>query len=436
MKSEIKCAYRVNFTKPHNIGSLLGFLSNRVLKPRQWHESDKRYNNDNYEIFAMADILNIGGEPIFDDRIVKFEIHTYNPYINTFGHSDEIRIPIQQQDLYTLPCESILYLFCMYLHFRTSYYQIPRERNELSFALVYVKGREKRKWLAGILDSGNLIKITEIRNLLTKWENKNYIVQYTYKKLYVSDGEFSRSYGLPKIHKEDHPVRMIVSCINNAFYQLMIFLKNIIKKLNGIPINNNFSTISFDVVLMYTNILTDIVIKSIEDIYLNCNSSVVQKRGVIGQFDKILFLSYPKFQEKNISNLIHILLINMFQRNPDEFLRRFKKKRPRLTKKKVLFHQDNARVHTYSTPIAKFNEFRYELLPHPAYSPDLVSCDYFLFPNLKKWFEGKRFSIRELIAETEAYFEGLDKSYYSDCLKKLENRWIKCIELKGNYIEK
>ena len=59
----------------------------------------------------MADILNIGGEPFFDDRIVKFETHTYNPYANTtFGHSDEIRIPIQQQDLYMLPCESFLYI--------------------------------------------------------------------------------------------------------------------------------------------------------------------------------------------------------------------------------------------------------------------------------------------------------------------------------------
>jgi hypothetical protein len=59
----------------------------------------------------MADILSIGGEPIFDDRIVKIEIHTYNPYANTtFRHSDEIRIPIQQQDLYTLPCESFLYI--------------------------------------------------------------------------------------------------------------------------------------------------------------------------------------------------------------------------------------------------------------------------------------------------------------------------------------
>ena len=59
----------------------------------------------------MADILSIGGKPTFDDRIVKLETHTYNPYVNTtFGYSDEIRIPIQQQDLYTLPCESFLYV--------------------------------------------------------------------------------------------------------------------------------------------------------------------------------------------------------------------------------------------------------------------------------------------------------------------------------------
>ncbi|XP_029673647.1 uncharacterized protein LOC115241856 [Formica exsecta] len=59
----------------------------------------------------MIDILNIRSKPIFDDRIVKIETHTYNPYANTtLGYSDEIRIPIQHQDLYTLPCESFLYV--------------------------------------------------------------------------------------------------------------------------------------------------------------------------------------------------------------------------------------------------------------------------------------------------------------------------------------
>jgi len=59
----------------------------------------------------MIDILNIEDESIFDDRI-KIENHTYNPFANTtFGYSDEIRTPIpQQQDIYTLPHESFLYV--------------------------------------------------------------------------------------------------------------------------------------------------------------------------------------------------------------------------------------------------------------------------------------------------------------------------------------
>lgn len=58
-----------------------------------------------------GDILDIDGKPIFDERIVGLELHTYNPYANTtFGYSDEIHIPVQHQDLYTLPCQSYLYI--------------------------------------------------------------------------------------------------------------------------------------------------------------------------------------------------------------------------------------------------------------------------------------------------------------------------------------
>jgi len=40
-------------------------------------------------------------------------------------------------------------------------------------------------------------------------------------------------------------------------------------------------------------------------------------------------------------------------------------------------------------------ELGYELIPHPPHSPDLTPCDFFLFPNLKTWLGGKKFSSNE-----------------------------------------
>ncbi|CAH2089295.1 unnamed protein product [Euphydryas editha] len=51
---------------------------------------------------------------------------------------------------------------------------------------------------------------------------------------------------------------------------------------------------------------------------------------------------------------------------------------------KVLFHNDTSAVTT-----AKLVEFGYKLLLHPPYSPELASCDFLLFPNLKKTLGGK-----------------------------------------------
>ena len=59
-----------------------------------------------------------------------------------------------------------------------------------------------------------------------------------------------------------------------------------------------------------------------------------------------------------------------------------------MKKKKVLLHQDNARVYTCVIIMAKIYNLGYELLPHPKYSTDLAPCDYFLFQNMEKWLHG------------------------------------------------
>ena len=55
---------------------------------------------------------------------------------------------------------------------------------------------------------------------------------------------------------------------------------------------------------------------------------------------------------------------------------------------------------------------------------------------LEKVTRRAEISNEEVIAATEAYFADLEKTYFLDGLKKLEHRWVKCIELKEDYVEK
>ncbi|KZC14057.1 Histone-lysine N-methyltransferase SETMAR [Dufourea novaeangliae] len=88
----------------------------------------------------------------------------------------------------------------------------------------------------------------------------------------------------------------------------------------------------------------------------------------------------------------------------------------------------NARVHTSVLTMAKFNELKYELLEHPAYSPDLAPSDYYLFPNLKKFLARKRFTSNdEAIAAVNGYFAYLPESHFNDGIELLEKHWNKCI---------
>jgi len=108
-----------------------------------------------------------------------------------------------------------------------------------------------------------------------------------------------------------------------------------------------------------------------------------------------------------------------------------------LQKKKIIFHQDNAPAHKSVLAMGKFRDLHYELLEHPPYSPDLAPSDFYLFPKLKLFLAGQRFSSNQkATAAAEGYFADLMKKIYRDGIKALEHRWNKCISLKGDYAEK
>lgn len=60
-----------------------------------------------------------------------------------------------------------------------------------------------------------------------------------------------------------------------------------------------------------------------------------------------------------------------------------------------------------------------------------MSKDYF-----KRMLAEKKFSTNEeVIAESKAYVEDKEKSYYKNGIEKLHDHYSCCIPLEGNYVE-
>ena len=142
----------------------------------------------------------------------------------------------------------------------------------------------------------------------------------------------------------------------------------------------------------------------------------------------ILFIDYFE-KGKTINSDYYVALL-------DGLNAEIKKKRPHMQKKILLFHQDNAPCHKSMKTMVILNELSFKLLRHPPYSPDLAPSNYWLFVDLKKMLQGERFdSNEEVIAETEAYFENKDKSFFKKGIGKLEKRWNEYITMLTNIVK-
>jgi len=62
----------------------------------------------------------------------------------------------------------------------------------------------------------------KINNMLKIWLNNKIIDNYTYKSLQCINGNLSRCYGLPKIHKKGTPLRIKVLRLELLFHRLEV----------------------------------------------------------------------------------------------------------------------------------------------------------------------------------------------------------------------
>jgi [histone H3]-lysine36 N-dimethyltransferase SETMAR len=110
----------------------------------------------------------------------------------------------------------------------------------------------------------------------------------------------------------------------------------------------------------------------------------------------------------------------------DKLNNSFKQKRPELINRKgIVFHQDNARPHTSLVTRQKLLQLRWNILPHPPYSPDLAPSDYYLFRALQKIFDGKNFTSNEEVKNhLDQFFATKVQKCYERGIMLLPERWL------------
>ena len=76
------------------------------------------------------------------------------------------------------------------------------------------------------------------------------------------------------------------------------------------------------------------------------------------------------------------------------------------------------------------------VLDHPAYSPDLVPNDFFLFLKIKGVLKGRHFDdIDDIRSNTAAALKAIPQKQFKICFEGCTRRWHRCIASQGEYFE-
>jgi len=155
-----------------------------------------------------------------------------------------------------------------------------------------------------------------VKNVLSVWLKKEYIDIRTYRRLLITDGMLPRAYGLPKLHKEGYPLRIIVSSLKSPLYELALYLHNIIKcsvpeaassvvnsfklvkELDGKIMDSGCTFASLDVVSLFTNVPHELVYEGILSRWkLIKRNTAIPKEEFINAIKLILESTYFSFNK-------------------------------------------------------------------------------------------------------------------------------------------
>jgi hypothetical protein len=112
----------------------------------------------------------------------------------------------------------------------------------------------------------------------------------------------------------------------------------------------------------------------------------VQKNDAVGIFSRTNFVPIeflPQGQNYNSYFFTEIILLSIVEN--------LSVARPKLKATAAHQHTDNAKPHNSRLSLQKIEEYGFIRVPQPLNSPDLATCDFFLFGYLKLQLDGKIF---------------------------------------------
>ncbi|GFR71639.1 transposase [Elysia marginata] len=109
---------------------------------------------------------------------------------------------------------------------------------------------------------------------------------------------------------------------------------------------------------------------------------------------------------------------------------------PKVSTSRTLLLRDIAGPHKARATTQSLRELGIQVLPQPAYSPDLAPCDFWLFPILNERLTGRKFdSIQDPPKVLNSELWTIPEEDYQDVFQKWHIRLKHCIQSNGEYFE-